>query len=738
MRVLDAGCTRFIAAACLGPISFCLGFATASRAQEVRTPPSAAIAEPPIEDVLIVAQKRAEGERAQSVPIAISAFDAATLDELHAYTLQDLSAQSPNVTLDDAGTMPGYANFTIRGLGTNSTIPSVEPAVGVFVDGIYQGMSAGSVLNLFDVDDVEILRGPQATLFGRNTTGGAVLVNTRKPGDTFAVHGRASIESGLEETAGLSVEGPIGNRLRAKIAGYYDNDAGWFRNDFNGRSLGTKRAGFVRPMAVWAPIEAFETTLIYEHGWRNGGGAVAQNPAAFGGFHVNIDNSGTSKMDWEAVTLESDWRLGPGTITNLFGYRRLDQLASDDIDGRPVPGFNAFDVLRQHQFSEELRYAGKVTDQIDLTAGLYYFTQSFRYLERRVLAGGHIDSTMGGRIEDSNYAAFAQAEYHLVGELGLIAGGRFTSERKSARIATFVPVTAGSRCDFKTETCNDNFPGTAFPGSPGNDHWDNFVPKLGFEWQPKTALLVYGNWSQGVRSGGYNVRSTSFTVSPGPYGPELQDAFEVGIKSDWLDGRLRLDGAVFYDTIKNMQRDVNMTDPLVGVVQVTRNTANATIKGVEFEATTAVTDELALFGNAGYTEGQYDRVFFDLDGGGIGASDLGLSIPRLTKWSYEIGATYTREFGDGFKSQLRVDYGYRSRAASTDSNTAFLAPLSNLSAGASVTLPDRHWTLSVYGRNLLDRVSDGVVTPLPASLGGGAFRTLNEGRVIGAEAAFVY
>jgi iron complex outermembrane receptor protein len=465
---------------------------------------------------------------------------------------------------------------------------------------------------------------------------------------------------------------------------------------------------------------------------------VAQNPAYYQGFDIAVDNPGYVHLDWEAVTVESNWRRTRGVFTNLFGYRRLDQDASADIDARPVPGFNGLTVFSQHQFSEELRYSGRFFERLDVTAGLYYFSQSYSYLERRVLAGGAIDSTLGGAVDNSNYAVFAQADYHIDPALTLTAGGRFTREDKTVQIATFFPSTAGSRCNFMTEVCNYNFPGPTFPGAPGSESWDHFTPKLGAQWQATEDMLLYGHWSRGVRSGGYNVRNTSFVVSPGPYGPELQDAFEVGLKSDWLNNRLRINAAAFYNTIEDIQRDINQTDPVVGVVQVTRNTADATIKGFELELAGAPTDELVLFANVGYLDGRYDAIFFDLDGGGIGASDLALSIPRLSKWSYAVGATYTKNLPGDFLLRLRADYGYRSPSAYTDANTAYLARIEDLSASATVTLPQGHWSFSLYGRNLLDKVTDGVNSPLPLSLGGGSFRTLNEGRVIGLQASFAY
>ena len=416
----------------------------------------------------------------------------------------------------------------------------------------------------------------------------------------------------------------------------------------------------------------------------------------------------------------------------------MDQGISIDIDARPIPGFFISDLLRQHQFSDELRFYGRLRDRVELTAGLYYFAQSYLFLERRVAGAGVIDSTLGGDVDAANYAAFAQVDYHVTPELTLVLGGRFTREEKDARIATFIPSTALSRCDFAAENCIYNFPGPDFPDSAGRTIWDSFTPKLGFEWRVAETAFLYGHWARGVRSGGYNVRNASRTIPPGPYDPELQDAFELGLKSDWFDNRLRANGTVFYNKIRSMQRDVFLTDPIVASVQVTRNTADATITGFELEIVGRVDEDWVLFANAGYTDGRYDKIFFDLDGGGIGDSDLGLAIPRLSPWSYALGLTYTRDLPGDFTLRLRTDYGYRSSAASTDDNRAFLLPIEDLSASVSLTLPGQHWSLSLYGRNLLDNVTIGVHTPSPASLGGGSYRSLNEGRVIGLEASFDY
>ena len=694
-------------------------------------------AQPVMDVVLVTAQKRSAAEDAQSVPVALTVLGGAALETLHATSMEHLVSIAPNVAFEDAGTIPGFANFTIRGLGINSTVPSVEPTVGVFVDGIYLGMSTGAVLDLFDVSDVEILRGPQATLFGRNTTGGAVLVSTRRPGPELAARGRLSVESGTETKLGASVEGPLAATLDAKVAVFLDRDEGWFTNRFDGRSYGANRGGFVRPMLVWTPSDGFDTTLIYERGWSRGDGAPVQNRVAADGFGINVDYRGYHDLDQTAATLVSNVDLGAGVLTNLLGYRTLHQAAADDIDGQPLSRFNAFSLLRQHQISDELRYAVELGQRVDLTAGLYYFDQEFRYFERRVLNNGAIDSSLGAVIADTNYALFAEASIALASRTTVIAGGRLTSEQKSARTATFLPSTAASLCDFARETCAFNFPGAAFPRAPGSKTWDHFTPKLGVTFRPDGGGLVYGTWTRGLRSGGYNARNASVIIPPGPYDSEIQRSLEAGVKRDWAEGRVRLNAAIFGNRMKHMQRDVTETDPVVGIVQVTRNTADAHITGFETEVAARVGANVTLTANVGHLHGAYDEIFYDLDGGGIGASDLALELPRLAKWTYDLGWEYARELRAGRSLRVRADYGRRSRAALTDNNSSFLVPAKNLTASAALTLPGR-WSVSIYGRNLLDTVSEGVISPLPPTLGGGTFRTLNEGRVVGAEVAFEY
>ena len=239
-----------------------------------------------IESVVISAEKRGVTQDAQSVPLSLTVINGVDIEQRHALDLQDLTTAAPNVTLTEG--IPGYAMFSIRGLGVNTTIPSMEPAVGVFVDGIYVGMPAGAVLDLVDLENVEILRGPLGLLFGRNTTGGAILLNTRRPGDEFAVDGSVNYETGPQAMVSASIEGPLGKQFRAKLTGYYSNDDGWFTNQFDGQGFGASRSYIVRPTVVWTPTAAFDTTLIYERGSKRGDAELG----VFRGLRYRLERSG--------------------------------------------------------------------------------------------------------------------------------------------------------------------------------------------------------------------------------------------------------------------------------------------------------------------------------------------------------------------------------------------------------------------------------------------------------------
>jgi iron complex outermembrane recepter protein len=686
-----------------------------------------------IGDIVVTAQKRGVAERAQDVPVAITAYNAAALQQAQLRNLPTLAASAPNVALEDGGTVRGTANFSIRGFGVVGTVPSMEPSVGVFVNGVYQGISAGSVGDLYDIESIEILRGPQGTLFGRNTTGGAVTIRTVRPTEKFEVAAKASVESGPLYTFAGAVSGPIaGDSLLLRVTGYYAKDEGWFDNIFYDRPAGTDRTWFVRPTLVWQPSANFDNTTVYEHSNSDGGETPIRNPLSADGFKLNYNFLGYHHNRSDSVTNESNLRVGfgDGTITNVFGWKDYETRYALDVDGQPLSGFHGRAGIKQHQFSDELRYAGTF-GRLEATAGVFYFYQFLNYVEYRYLAEGASIGSLGGKVNQHSAAAFAQLQYNLTDNWALIVGGRYSWEKKDAVVA---PFSRSLPCNVDTFECVYAFP-SAFPGAKDPDTWSSVTPKLGFQYQNDAKnILVYANWSQGIRSGGYNVKSTAPTVPPGPYGQERQDAFELGWKTDLLDRHVRLNGAVFYNRLRNLQRDINTPDPVGGVVQITNNVGTARVLGAEGELLVAPVRGVKLGASFGYLDGKYLRLTADLNGAlpGLGED---LQIVRLPKWTYAFNATYDAALNDATTLSLHAEFQHRDRTFFTDNNLGPLLPVNFLNGNIALGLDHDRYSISLYGRNLLNRLSDTGYTPLPASTGGGAYQTINKGRVIGIELA---
>ena len=679
------------------------------------------------DDIIVTATKKGQGENVQDVAIAVTAFGEAQLDAKFVQNLQSLSYDVPNVQLEDVGTTPGYANFSIRGLGINSSIPSIDPTVGVFVDGVYLGINAGVVFDNFDLEGIEVLRGPQGLLFGRNVTGGAVVVRTSRPSFDFRASFKASVETGLKKTVSGVVSGPIvDDVIAAKLAVYYSDDNGWFRNRFDGRKFGAGKDLIIRPAISILGGDDFRMDLRYEHGKTRGDGPPGQNHGLFqpGTFDFSINFPGRYDNVWDQASAETniDIGFGDGVITNIAGYRRYRSDATTDVDATPQSFFHASFGVAQSQLSDELRYAGKF-GAVDVTTGLYYFTQDIRYGERRELLGGAQIISGGGEQDQTAWGIFASADWHFTDTLTLNLGGRYSWDRKSVKISQLRP----NGCNIDTLVCSPNF--------ADKDSWKGFTPKIGLQWKPTDETQVYGLYTRGFRSGGYNMRNTDPSVPPGPFDQEIQDSFELGAKQQF--GRNRINVAGFYNRLKDLQREINLPGPL-GVSQVIRNTADADIKGVEAEALFFILPNLAFTGQLGYVHGKYRNIQFDLSGDGvINDIDAALELPRLSPWTYGAGLTYDQSLGKLGTMTMRVNYNHRDRAAFTDNNRGFMQGADMLDASVTLATADNGWRFSAYARNLLDEVTIGNDTQLPAAFGGvgASFSPLNRGRIYGGEVA---
>lgn len=692
-----------------------------------------------LEEIIVTATKREGGIDVQDAALAVSAYGENQLDAMHIRDLSALGFVAPSVQLEDIGTARGTANFSIRGLGINSSIPSIDPAVGVFVDGMYLGINGGVVLDVFDLEGIEVLRGPQGLLFGRNVTGGAVLLRTTRPADQWGINAKVAAETGLNQFYSAVVSGPISDASGVKFAAYHNQDDGWHRNLATGEEHGEADTTLLR--GAWDyTTDSFDVILRYEHGESDGDGPASQNGGLFreDSFDFSIDERGFYDASWDQAILETTWDVdfGEGQIVNILGWREYSNSTLGDIDASPLFIFHAFANTDQSQWSNELRYSGSFAN-VYLTTGIYYLDQELIYFERRVVPSQAVDSTGGGFQDMTSLGVFAQADVVLTDEITLNLGARFDREDKDAQVAniTFNRCVFGGSCSgFDLEESRD---------------WDAFTPKIGIQISPDDSTMMYAFWTKGFRSGGYNLRHTSVINPNESFDQEELDSVEVGVKKDFADGRLRVNAAAFYNTIDDMQREVNLPDPVFGVVQLIRNTADATITGFDAEIGWAITDRLFMQAVVGYVDGEYDEVRFDISGDGVvDSGDLELEIPRLAPWSYGAQLTYQRAWSQG---TITVQGGGYHRDANpyTDSNVGFLREADMFDANVSLGFMDDRLTVSAFGKNLKDESTIGGDTQLPSTFpgspgfpvpglagDGATFSPLNKGRVYGVEVQY--
>jgi len=684
-----------------------------------------------LEEIVITATKRVEAISVHDSPFAVTGFGAANLADAHVDQLSELTNLVPNVFLNSSETVQGVNNFSIRGMAVYDTIPSNTPTVGIFVDGIYVGASAASALNTFDNASVEVLRGPQGLLFGRNVTAGALLVNTSDPTDDLHISAQAAVESGLEFTESAVISGPLMKNgvLDGKIAAYRSDDQGYFTNQYDGRSFGKLGTTIVRGALLLHPGEAFRTTLRYEHGDVNGDGPASQNHGVFSpdSFNFSINNPGFTRDRWDQLIVDSREKVGfgSGEIVNVLGWRQVAESGSFDADGTPQTFFDFNTNIGQHQVSDELRYSGTF-GPVTPTIGIYYYTDHLNYIENRQLAKANL--TGGGKQESTTYAFFSNFDVNLPADVTLTLGARYSREKKMAMVQA-LSASALSPCSFTAAECSRfDF--------DGNHDWYAFTPKVGLQWAPDPSLNLYGYWTKGFRSGGYNLRQTNPLAPPGPYDQEVENTFEIGLKKNFFDNRFRVNTDFFVNTFTNLQRAIIQASPTLGIVQTTVNSADTQITGFEGELLAAVTQRLRVSANVGYLHNHWNRIYYNLSGAGpVTPANYDLQLPFLSPWSFGAGLDYAIPTRYG-EIAVQGNFSHRDRTPSNDSNTGWLKAVNR--ADANLSLRGAYGlTYSVYGKNLTNQVTYGLNNPLTFTPGE-TIAPLNKGRIVGVEVRYRY
>lgn len=546
-----------------------------------------------LQTVYVTSQKKSVAEDAQTVPIAITAYSPTQLDALGVEDLTDLSLSAPNVQLTPIGTVAGVANFNIRGSGVVNSIPSVDPAVGVVVDGVPLGTIYGAVIDTFDLESLEVLRGPQGTLFGRNVTGGVANLRSARPTDEFSGKIRAIVGSDDRTDFAIALGGPMSDQWGARVSVQYQDRGGWIENAAVGRDQGASNSVLVRPTITYDNGGGFDITAIGEIFRGTNDDTPVWGPNASPDFSFITLNSSINdnEQEWEAITLEANLDLGPGVLTGVFGYRDLLVNSAAELGAGTIPGFLFLNDLAQDQTSLEVRWAGELTDRLSLTTGVFFFDQFYDYDEERFiqLPTSNIHFIRGGNIDQRAVGVFAQADFALTDSLNLTVGGRYSDEEKDAElfivgdgscdpVAAFDPAIVPPEPSFFVRGNPDSCSAPIQSNS-----WSDFSPKIALNYTVNENILLYGSWSEGFRSGGFNLRHPDPTSSAA-YEPEKLTAYELGFKSDLFDNKLRLNGAIFRNETTDFQATSNSTNAAGDIIQVVANDAEIEVEGIELEA----------------------------------------------------------------------------------------------------------------------------------------------------------
>ena len=675
----------------------------AAQAQSAAAPPAD---DGQIKDIVVTATKMG-AESLQRVPLAITAFSAEQLQQRGIRSLGDIQAAAPNVVL---GRATNSAILTIRGIGSSNIFIGSDPSSTVHIDGVYIARPNMVLGDFVDLERIEVLRGPQGTLYGRNAVGGTINIITRKPDDQLRIAGSAEYGSYDLRRATASISGPLaGDAVSASIAGLVSDRDGYVHNldrtigDLADEKIragrGALRLKPAGPLTIDLSADYMQTKgsgPMYKPTYHNvDGSAPAVMPLFIRDFHtVNIDNEQFNNIETWGFTGTAALDLSPNVkLTSITGYRGLKQDWLIDVDFSEVNEWLQQFKDRQRQFSQELQLTGR-TGPVKWVAGLYYLQESIDFdldFQPQFIWGliPNLHVYIDSKLKAKAYAAFTQSEITVSDRLKLIVGARYSHEEKrfSAFGRAFVP----------PDGAIIPIPGYPFLRDDDKTSSNAFTPRFGVDFQVNDQLLVYGSGTRGFKSGGFNITGTEPA-----YRPETIWAYEVGLKSTLLDRRLQLNASAFYYDYKNLQ--VQAFTPQ-GTLDIT-NAASSTIKGVELEVTARPLSGLQLNVSAAYLDATYNRYVTARSTAPNVPLDLsGNNLNFAPKWMFTPALSYNTEFADGWQARISVDYRWQSRIYfSAFNDKPYSQPSYGLLGGEiAVGTPGKHWELALYGRNLTNK-----------------------------------
>jgi iron complex outermembrane recepter protein len=689
-----------------------------------------------LEEITVTARQRTES--LQGVPVAVTVMDESMLQKTFVQNLGELGDYAPNVTI---GTVPGFtaASIAIRGVSTGDIPSTFDPAVTVAVDGFYLGHYQASLLDMFDIQQVEVLRGPQGTLFGKNTIGGVINVTTKNPSGDFGVQAKARVGNEGRQDIMAAIDLPIvDDVLAARVSVQQFNFDGFYENTFNGKDAGGQDLLAARAKLLWNPTDTFEALLSFEYidddsdtpmvintttqekffyGAVPGRGAGGPANVPLGdpfktglvtpkqhtaGFAESKNTDGHEE-EVEGVYLTLNWDLMGGILTSITGYRGVDSDYYNDYVGEPAAIYATIRSVYRDTYSQEIRFAGN-TDNLDYVVGGYYQQNDMDYENYTSLgpdhpfAGFDPNIPVGGALliadgsqEATSYAIFGEGTYAVSDAMSFTAGIRYSDEDKDFEL---------SPLGFPTEARVDE-----------SESWDDITYRLGVDYQMSDDTMVYASFSTGFKSGGFNEQAGTLGSAANSFDPEEAESFEVGMKADLLDNTLRLNLAAFYVEYTDLQVDSVVPVPGVGQESIITNAGEVSSYGLEADIMWLATDNLTFDATLGLLDAEYDKFFCDRDQDAaispdptpdVDCSDY--DVKRTPDTTASLGATYSFEIGNGGLTDLNINATYTDSFYNDiiNSESSEHEEVTLLNASVSYFSANEKFRVAVFGRNLTD------------------------------------
>ena len=770
-RALSKVSTAALAVALAGFGNVAHAQTATTSAPSTQTEPEAQLNTSGLQDIIVTAEKRSTS--LQRTPIAITALSAETVRDHQISDLKDVQALVPNFKMGDA---EGVSQITVRGVGSNVFKPGSEGEVAVNENEVYIARGVAQQTGLFDVSSIEVLRGPQGTLYGRNASAGAVNITTARPTDQLAGYGDVTVGNyGAVRLEG-AVGGPINDQgtLSVRVAGFRETRGGYGHNVVTGADVENKDAYGVRGTIVIKPTSNLQAALIveYYHQQDRSGQFHYFGPAGLSGLQgasgiqpLFLTRGGFAPSDSRdiaypfdgsfglrtlAITGIVDWKSdGPFSIRSITGYRRQRAPFTFELDGGSSANVFGFSDEPAQQFSQELQLHYD-TNSLHVTAGGYYFHEKddvtpqyfvfSDYLMQNILHIAPVAPyvrflSQVAYLRTNAYAGFGQATYNVTSRLSLTAGIRYSTETKQdTQQFGFQPsVPYPSSAPFPSAV--------ALPDAT----FSSWTPKFGAQFQITPRVLLYASYAQGFKSGGYDVG----VATPAPYRPERLTSYETGLKSTLAGGNIRANITGFYYNYTDLQ-----VQQVVGLAVQTSNAATAKVYGVEGEFSFLLSPAFEIDASGSWTHARYSH-FCGADGArpnivtpascainGVlppSSADFGgNTLTNAPDWRAYTAAQYTQAIGSGsliFRGELE----YSGRFFFQPDNFSFLSQSPYAKVDLSLTYKSSaRWQVRAFAKNIADITTKTSALVATSLIGSPIIGSLAPPRTFGGQLTFKF